>query len=124
MSFDWFEFFNLAEELAGRKKSKTTDEAKYRTSISRAYYACFCIARNKLIQRGINISKSSSSHEEVRNYFIQHSNKSYKEIGSHLDRLRIDRNIADYRDVVHKVDILATKVLLEAGDTIDILNQI
>ena len=43
MKFDWEEYFNLAQELAG-----TNEEAKLRSAVSRAYYSAFCLARNYL----------------------------------------------------------------------------
>jgi uncharacterized protein (UPF0332 family) len=48
MMFDWSDYLDLANELAGDIASQTTEEAKLRSSVSRAYYAAFCKARNYL----------------------------------------------------------------------------
>ena len=42
VNFDWKKYLDLAEDLAQNK----SDEAKLRASVSRAYYAAFCNARN------------------------------------------------------------------------------
>ena len=60
MKFDWCEYIKLAEEMANLAASTSTGngstddtksgkiEARLRSSISRAYYAAYCIARNYL----------------------------------------------------------------------------
>ena len=58
MKFNWAEYLELAKELADITSTISSDsetdskprisEAKLRSSISRAYYAAFCIARNRL----------------------------------------------------------------------------
>lgn len=58
MKFDWLEYYDLAKELADINSNNSGDsaknpksqisEAKLRSSIGRAYYAAFCIARNYL----------------------------------------------------------------------------
>ena len=57
MKFDWEEYFNLAKELAG-----TTEEAKLRSAVSRAYYSAFCLARNYLrdIQQDPRLSRNKT----------------------------------------------------------------
>ncbi len=52
MSFDWSEYFRLAFDLDVRARLEANpqaQEAKWRTAISRAYYAAWCKARNKLL---------------------------------------------------------------------------
>ena len=38
MTFDWSEYLKLAQELAGQTVSPANEEAKLRSSVSRAYY--------------------------------------------------------------------------------------
>jgi hypothetical protein len=45
MNFDWSQYLTLAQELAGYSVTAHT-EAKLRSSVSRAYYAAFCKARD------------------------------------------------------------------------------
>lgn len=97
MSFNWSDYLILAQNLAG-KTSLQCQEAGFRSAISRAYYAAFCSARNLLIQKGYNISSSSKTHKEVQDIFMNRGDITSKEIQSNLDRLRKDRNDADYED--------------------------
>ena len=68
------------------------DEARYRTSISRAYYAAYLTARCKLESTCINFTKKSTAHEEVSD--------ALRDIDKHasnmLYNLRKHRNKADY----------------------------
>ena len=103
MKFDWEEYFNLAKELAG-----TTEEAKLRSAVSRAYYSAFCLARNYLrdIQQDPRLSWHKTydinAHQYVAEKFIYNQSKSQTmiEIGQNLNRLRKMRNNADYEDTI------------------------
>jgi hypothetical protein len=39
MSFDWSEYFSLAQELVGQPATPAGQEARLRSALSRAYYA-------------------------------------------------------------------------------------
>ena len=78
-------------------------EARFRASISRAYYALFGQARNYLRRhdhvREIRIDSNGQRiniHRFVREQFINRADQDYQEIGEALDRLSEYRNIADY----------------------------
>jgi uncharacterized protein (UPF0332 family) len=47
MSFNWYEYFDLAQFLHtnGNNLTKVTQESAYRSAVSRAYYVAFCHAR-------------------------------------------------------------------------------
>lgn len=106
MTFDWSEYLELAQELAGDGAGSSNEEAKLRSSVSRAYYAAFCKARNHL--RDVDEHKKILSeippkvnvHRYVRNQFKNSTDESHKKIGGDLDRLRLFRNAADYDDFV------------------------
>lgn len=68
MNFDWEEYFNLAKELAG-----TTEEAKLRSAVSRAYYSAFCLARNYLrdIQQDPRLSRNKTYDINVHEYVAE-----------------------------------------------------
>src|SRR5437016_3350485 len=97
MSFNWAEYFNVAQELAEQAKSSAYQEAKVRAAISRAYYAAFGMARNHLrykdkiheprplVDRKGN--RVRNIHEYVRERFKSSSNIERVEIGEHLERL-------------------------------------
>lgn len=48
MSFNWSEYLDLAQQLAGKAPISATQESRLRSAISRAYYAAFIQARNRL----------------------------------------------------------------------------
>ena len=80
-------------------------KAKLRSSVSRAYYAAFCKARNHL--RDIDGDQILSVgppkvnvHTYVRNQLKNSPDKSRKKVGNDLNRLRLRRNKADYNDIV------------------------
>ncbi len=108
MSFDWTEYFNLAKELSGQKGIVVSKEAKLRAAISRAYYAAYCKARNYLrdVIKDSQIPKGPNVHKYVVNKFKSDNRKNYRKIGINLDRLRIDRNKADYDDIVEGISSL------------------
>lgn len=96
--FDWHEYLRLASELAGHPIAPANEEARLRSAISRAYYAAFCKCRNYLQMQGYQLYRESLAHTQVRNLFKQSQDRRLKQVGHHLDRLRSDRNMADYED--------------------------
>lgn len=90
MSFVWSQFLDHAKSI------QTQGEAQCRTAISRAYYAVYCTARDKLAESQIQLSKSADTHEQVRNYFNLSGDYDSKKIAAELDRLRVLRNNSDY----------------------------
>ena len=101
MSFDWCEYLNLAQELCGQTGVSAIQDAKLRTSVSRAYYCAFCVARNYLRDvKGLPIASDVTAHQSVANWFKGRQGKRERKVGHDLDRLRIDRNKADYDDTV------------------------
>ena len=80
--FDPLDFFKLAKELAGG------DEASIRTSIGRAYYASFLIARDRL-ELELRIP-------EVHQRIVEILYKKYPLAANNLHQLRRLRNLSDY----------------------------
>ena len=122
MKFNWVEYLDLAKELAYITSTISTDsetdskptisEPKLRSSISRAYYAAFCTARNYLrdILHDPRLSKARTGdineHQYVSEEFRcnQSKNKKMIEIGNDLSRLRQFRNKADYEDTIYTLE--------------------
>ena len=75
MTFDWSAFLHLAEALESGAGNGELEDARYRSAISRAYYAAFCSARDHL-------------RHEVRG--------EYRVVGAYLRRLHVARAEADY----------------------------
>ena len=134
MSFNWTNYFTLSIKLLGYKTlfnrqilpllfkyncfSNQCYEARLRTSISRAYYAAFCSARNFLRDKDKdpNIPKDASAHAYVRYKFMNSTDIDRKAIGTNLDRLRDDRNDADYDDMVPAIDKMAEYAIMTCED--------
>lgn len=125
MTFDWSEYLELAQELAGERASLASEEAKLRSSVSRAYYAAFCKARNHLRDiEGQPIPKGGKAHAYVRDQFKDSTDRSRKKIGNNLDRLRLRRNKADYDDFVSGLSQFAIASLKSTQDVISALNTL
>lgn len=93
MSFNWKDFVSFAEVLLNR-----AEEACYRSSISRAYYGIFCIARNKKSYKNYKPKEGENIHWIVINEYKNSSNINDQNIGRILDKLRKSRNDADYNE--------------------------
>lgn len=122
MRFNWYEYFDLAKELADTNLINSEDsannakskifEAKLRSSISRSYYGAFCIARNYLrdILCDTRLSRARSGdineHQYVAEEFKHNNVKNRKmiEVGNDLGRLRQLRNKADYEDNMYNLE--------------------
>lgn len=81
--FDPIHFFSLARKLA------TGDEASVRTSVSRAYYSSFLVAREKL---GLSRERVPDVHQRV----VEELHARDHSTANRLHQLRRMRNRADY----------------------------
>jgi hypothetical protein len=98
MPFDWNLYIELAKELLDGQRGKVPfQEAHLRTSISRSYYGVYCIARNYLKDKNIQIP-DRDPHKFVREVYSASSNGQEMRIGENLGRLLRRRNIADYEN--------------------------
>ena len=101
VTFDWEEYYKLAQELSGVTTVSSNIVAKFRCSISRAYYAAYCLARNHLRDvDGIPIPKKHA-HTFVIKQYTSHANIVRKRIGTNLNRMKKRRVKADYKEVFH-----------------------
>jgi uncharacterized protein (UPF0332 family) len=85
------DFLTLADFLATRN-----DEAAWRTSISRAYYAAFHVACEFMVSLGFRVPKADRAHGYL---WLRLENSGHSELvraGRTLKDLRSRRNIADY----------------------------
>ena len=125
MTFDWSEYLQLARELAGQAVSPAKEEAKLRSSVSRAYYVAFCKARNYLRDvEGHLIPLGPESHLYVRDEFETSPDKLRRKIGDGLDRLRIRRSRVDYDDSVAGLSSLVEISLRAAQDVISTISTL
>lgn len=121
MAFDWSQFLELAKilkALGGRSNS----DAALRSSVSRAYYAAFCSARNYVRDNlGFKPSSKPTDHEEVREIL---DDNNYNEIADKLEELRRWRNLCDYNDNVGNLGILAENSIQHSTDILSALPSI
>lgn len=100
MSFDWSGYLGLARELAGVSTNSSSEEAKLRSAISRAYYAAFVLSRNHLVDKeGIDVPMVDA-HTYVVNEYRSNHKRWYQTIGIHLKNMRDYRNKVDYEDLL------------------------
>jgi uncharacterized protein (UPF0332 family) len=114
VAFCWKHYLDLAENLA----KSNTDEAKLRASISRAYYAAFCISRNYMFNHdGNKFPENIGEHKYLVQYYKGEAEESKTDdldgtrysLGKDLDRMRVDRKMVDYHDYVDKIEKLEKK---------------
>jgi len=102
MTFQWSEYFDLAQALTGVSTVTVTQEAKLRSAISRAYYSAYHQARLYLMGKGVQFTKSSLAHQSVAQFLSMSADRTLKSLGNDLTRLRDYRNEADYELVMSR----------------------
>jgi len=90
MSFDWAEFNELAQELIGHPGLNATLDAICRTAISRAYYAAFCTALERLVYTdSVYVDPTRDAHRQVRDEFLASGDGRRQQVAVHLNAMRI-----------------------------------
>jgi uncharacterized protein (UPF0332 family) len=109
--FDWSEFLALAKVIA-EDAEISSQEARLRTAISRAYYAAFISVRNYLRdQEGQATASSVEAHRLVSEQMRMSADPVRQSIADKLKRLRLYRNQADYVDSFPGLVGIAPKAL-------------
>ncbi len=125
MTFPWTDYLELADALLTNRGTFAQEEACCRSSISRAYYAVFCAARNHAIAvEGLQLRGTGADHLDVQRHFEQASSRDHKTLGRLLSLLRRARNRADYDDEMPQVDRQAQQAIGRARRAMAILNAI
>jgi len=122
--FDWRNYLVLAQELG-----ENTNEAKQRSSISRAYYAAFCSARNYMKKKDPNSHPNEGSeHQYLIDYYMGYKNHSTNrnrtKIAQELIRMKRMRIIADYEDVFRAeqpLPVTAKDVLIRSDRVVSLI---
>jgi uncharacterized protein (UPF0332 family) len=115
MSFDWLLYIKMTEKLL-RRKPKGMEEAYLRTAISRAYYGIFGKLRQDLETRGIKFPGNRNIHQELIKKLKASSDALELQAGVQLDRLRRERNSADYDANAYFDQTRARKAKILAGE--------
>lgn len=114
-------------ELA-RELEKENDEAKLRSSISRAYYAAYCSSRNYMENPcGRKLPFDEPTHQYVIDYFsgkkgVRTTPRRLK-IAQNLIRMRQKRRTADYNNNIHAVVNLRSDAILVIGLSDDVITS-
>lgn len=85
------EFLDLANDW-----SVGSREGEWRSSISRAYYAVFHVARNLLAQVGFQVPAPSASHQYLYQRLNNCGEPAVQNAATLLNHLRRERNVTDY----------------------------
>lgn len=127
MSFDWAEYLSVAETLCGMLVSGPPAgvEAHRRAGVSRAYYAGFVSARNRLRDvDGVTIPAKANPHRFVADQYVNDPDPRRVQIGIALGRLRVARNRCDYDDVVRQLPKLTRRSLPTAAQILADLGRL
>jgi len=93
IQFDWLRYLDVADHLQLQQ-----GEEFFRSATSRAYYGVFCSIRDILEQReGHPFPRNQSIHTEVVRVLRGDLRATVVRLGNDLDRLRRERNRADYQ---------------------------
>lgn len=100
MGFDWTKYLELAECISENAKDLPHEEACYRASVSRAYYAAFCTTRVFIceVDRVDKAEFEGGGHRKVRDHLKNSGDKLRRKIANQLERFHFDRIRADYHD--------------------------
>jgi hypothetical protein len=116
MPFDWREYLQLSGFLHGGVGS-FTEEAGWRSAVSRAYYAAFGHARNFARDReGFLTRGTPEDHDRLRDHFRQ---QRQDRLAQSLGRLRHWRNQCDYDDDVPGLSQIVGAATLTAREVIN-----
>ncbi|HUW32596.1 MAG TPA: hypothetical protein VM223_13380 [Planctomycetota bacterium] len=92
------DFCQQAEEFAEGKPAANFGNRAVdcRSSISRAYYACYNVAISFLTSMSIPVRRGPGAHREVQLFLENSGDSDIRNIGSELEDMREMRNVADY----------------------------
>jgi len=88
--FNWLLYLDLADDLA-----TNGTESSCRSAVSRAYYGVFGKIRDTLEKDG-KLFSPGNIHMEIISWLNNHDDAKIRIIGREMNRLRRERNNADY----------------------------
>jgi uncharacterized protein (UPF0332 family) len=130
MSFAWNEYLKLASELAGEENdSPSNDEAKYRASISRAYYAAFHNAKKYYEAVKKVRLEGPSQHNEIKRWLEDTSHKvrlsDLETLSDYYTDVYNARINADYKQDFDEINrSLASSVVMQATTILDKIEKL
>lgn len=124
LDFDWEDYLTLAHCLHQDSTLEIRDEARWRCSISRAYYAVFGKAKSHLLNIDKTPVPTTDAHSFVIREFKNSKSRERRKIGTTLDRLRKDRTTADYEETSEVTSGMAQASIIQAKITMTLLKQL
>lgn len=101
---DPIDFFKVANQLSG-----LSEEASWRTSIGRSYYALFNFIKDELKNIGVGVSEGPNGHGEVKIFLSNSGIQEAEKLGSQIGDLHSARRMSDY--AMEKVITQKTAIL-------------
>lgn len=98
--------------------SDNAQEVRYRTVVSRAYYAAFHHTKSYAETQGFKGNKGRSIHRDIINFLAGHKNADNRYRSHRLDQLRNLRNRADYRLEMNFGTPMAEDALNDAAEIV------
>jgi len=123
MTFDWSTYLVVARRLLSAPFATEHREAAFRSSISRAYYAAFCTARDH-VRRAIPVPQTGHAHAVVWSYFRKQADRRAQTVARKGVRLKAHRRKADYEDEVVGLPALAEEDILLSEEIIDAIGRL
>ena len=124
MSFDWSSYLTLAEYMNTKAGESPNQEACYRSVVSRAYYAAFCLTRN-YVRDSEGVAFGGNDHRALQDYLISRPHKPKKKLGNQLRILHQHRIKADYEDKLDELPVnKASRSLIQARKIVNGLEQL
>lgn len=120
MSFAWRELLDIADALAALKLG-VSQEALFRSAISRAYYAAFGTARSQTGVLRVSTRKSAAEHGELASFYAMRFGEAGEQIAVLLSRMRVFRNAADYDATFDDAEAICEVALKDAHDLLHLL---
>lgn len=114
MPFDWTQYLSLAKDLVEVRG----DEAAYRSAISRAYYAAFCVTRDLRLSHGDVDAETAKNHKAFWRSWRESGDRVRMGLGDKGNSLRMTRNNADYET---RRQYIRNDALLAIADAQDII---
>jgi phosphoribosylformylglycinamidine (FGAM) synthase PurS component len=108
MDFEWFEYYEVAQELYDLALNNSDssqarkNQARLRSSMSRAYYAALQISKEYLVERSFyypSQDESRTTHVYIIRAFLSVRDPKARMIKQALEMLRDNRVLADYEKV-------------------------
>lgn len=116
MPFDWREYLRLAGFLHATAGAYT-EEAAWRSAVSRAYYGAFGRARNVAQARdGFVPTGGPEDHDRLCDHFRA---RREDRLAQRLGRLRHCRNQCDYNDDVERLAVMVAAAVATAQQVVD-----